>query len=592
MDEEIRKLIRTLIDYKKTREEKTDASNRLCKMDEAEVAPALMDHLYSGRCEWVAWTIGRIGVNDEQFNALLKHLGDPHKADGAAHALAELRDRRAAKPIMDALKKHKYPDSVRANLILALGNTESEEAIPILKNSLEDKYEFVRAYAVHGLGLTKSRAFVPLIMDALDDENSQVRIYASWALGHIGDERALPKLVQQIHHKYFDLCLEAAESLEKIGLQHIDENDRIRCLLVLGKTEELAELESESLQFLIKELESHSLDIWKNAAKALDRIGFEKLEKEQRMRCLFILKRADELSAIGEDAVPILLQALNYPQGEVKQNALEIIGKIGIPALPLVLERLEQIKYQDFEWSYLVKAVGSIARSNQGDRKLLSAVPALLQCKSDPPLSGGLLQNPIYSWMNPVGIHSRIGIPAPTYKVGWQDEDVVEALVAIGPTSSPHLIKHIKESLVLRQEAKKDPLKRFLFSGNAKRALLALCRFKEKEAIPCLIGVLVNGAPEEGSIAAEGLRNVLGQCKSPRALMKFKKELVRSYGNIIKKNKDKGKEFEIRKILAKLIVDAADKKNQLTQDKGILLDDKPKPPKGKMYRQLGRSLNG
>ena len=46
-------------------------------------------------------------------------------------------------------------------------------------------------------------------------------------------------------------------------------------------------------------------------------------------------------------------------------------------------------------------------------------------------------------------------------------------------------------------------------------------------------------------------------------------------------------------ILSKFLNKAAILRNKLAKSNGILLDDKPKPPKGnKMYQQARRSLNG
>jgi HEAT repeat protein len=51
--------------------------------------------------------------------------------------------------------------------------------------------------------------------------------------------------------------------------------------------------------------------------------------------------------------------------------------------------------------------------------------------------------------------------------------------------------------------------------------------------------------------------------------------------------------MKVESHLAKLRIAIAKRKNELTQDKGVLLNDKPKPKKGnKLYQRLRRSLNG
>jgi HEAT repeat protein len=507
MDEEIVLLIRILQDNSNSNSEKTEASDKLCKMDKSKTIPLLIENLAFQNPEWIAWTISRIGVNDEQFNTLLENIKNNMGVSGSALALAELRDNRAVPTLINALNSLDSYSSSKANLILALGRTGDEEAVPILLDALKDKNEFVRAYACEGLGNINEPKFVPLLMDMLDD-NHHVKIHATWALGVMGDSRAIPKLSMLIQSDISDEREEAANSIEKIGFQYVSEEEKIRCLILLGRADELAQEGAEFLHLITEELKSYSQKFRENAAQALEKIGFEKIGEEDMIRCLFIQKKDDELAGMKERAVPILLEALNDPSGEVKQLALELIGKIGLPALPLVLEKLEKMKVEDFEWGYVVKAFNEIAKQNKGNESLLAAIPLLLQRRPEPPQKMHVLQNSLYTWTNPMIYAQTEEYFQFTQEVDLKDKDVVEALTSIGKKAVPIIVKSIEEDQKRRDQKKTEKEAKFqwLIGGcDLKRALLAVSELGEKNTIPCLLEALRKGYNVERIIAAQAI---------------------------------------------------------------------------------------
>jgi hypothetical protein len=86
--------------------------------------------------------------------------------------------------------------------------------------------------------------------------------------------------------------------------------------------------------------------------------------------------------------------------------------------------------------------------------------------------------------------------------------------------------------------------------------------------------------------ATSSIERIMRDCNSTKDIVESEKILDKNL-----KRKNLHRDFMIA--IAKLKITITKRKNQLAQDKGIHLDNKPKPPKGnKIYNQVRRVRNG
>jgi hypothetical protein len=108
-------------------------------------------------------------------------------------------------------------------------------------------------------------------------------------------------------------------------------------------------------------------------------------------------------------------------------------------------------------------------------------------------------------------------------------------------------------------------------------------------AIPFLLESLENNNVKGSTF--DVLETMIFRCKNSEEINRITKQLDEAYSRL--KGKDKNTEKKVSLQIAKLRIDLAKKRNRLAENKGILLDDKPKLPKrGTMYQQARRVTNG
>jgi hypothetical protein len=113
------------------------------------------------------------------------------------------------------------------------------------------------------------------------------------------------------------------------------------------------------------------------------------------------------------------------------------------------------------------------------------------------------------------------------------------------------------------------------------------------ESVPPLVGLLDD---PDGSVqlnTLESLMKILHKCSELKEVDRFWENFSTSAQSLSGKNLVKREVGSLTFILSDFRIECAKKRNELTKDKGILLDDKPKPPnKNKIYHQLRRHTNG
>lgn len=162
-----------------------------------------------------------------------------------------------------------------------------------------------RDNAIEALVEIGEPAVEPLIQ-ALNNESWVVREAATEALGKIGDERAVEPLIKVLDDEDETTFVReaAAEALGEIG-------------------------DERAIEPLAHALTD--IDVLKNAAVALDKLGWAPQNESEKAYYLIAKNQWDELTRLGEPAVEPLIHTLT--DMDVREEAVETLTRIGEPAV-------------------------------------------------------------------------------------------------------------------------------------------------------------------------------------------------------------------------------------------------------------------
>lgn len=200
------------------------------------------------------------------------------------------------------------------------------------------------------------------LIRALKDQDYLTRKEAARALKKVGDERAVPALIEALHYKswHSDYIIlssvreNSAEALGKIGdtmaipalidSMEDDPDDEVR----LKATWALGELgDPEAVDALITTLEDKNWGVRRTAANALGRIGDDRavpaLIKALEDNDWHVRKYAAVSLGKMQDkrAIPILLEAMDDEDADVRWKAMLALGKLGESAVPALIKTLK-----------------------------------------------------------------------------------------------------------------------------------------------------------------------------------------------------------------------------------------------------------
>ncbi len=151
---------------------------------------------------------------------------DPATRESIAIVLGEVKDRRAVRPLLEALRDEERfvmtsaaslvqigdpgsvepliemlssrNEQVRLYAAYALGGLNDARAVEPLIGLLQDPDTSIRGVAAHALGVLGSREATRPLLDLLQDPSEHVRLTAVHALGKLHDRRAIPLLREQL----------------------------------------------------------------------------------------------------------------------------------------------------------------------------------------------------------------------------------------------------------------------------------------------------------------------------------------------------------------------------------------------------------
>lgn len=168
---------------------------------------------------------------------------DPLTRESISMVLGEVRDSRAVKPLIEALKDEEHFVMTSAASLIQIGDPTSVEPLIEL---LTSQNEQVRLYAAYALGgLNDERAVEPLIA-LLGDPNSTIRGVAAHALGELGSSRAAEPLMDLLEDQSAEVRLTAVHALAKTREQRA--LDRLEELIAYDASPQVRKAAKESYE--------------------------------------------------------------------------------------------------------------------------------------------------------------------------------------------------------------------------------------------------------------------------------------------------------------------------------------------------------
>lgn len=195
---------------------------------------------------------------------------------GAARALGVIRDARAVKPLIQALKDEDVREAA-AGALWRIG----EPAVKPLIQALKGQDRVIRRQAAAALGEIGDEQAVEPLIQALKDEDRYMRRKAAGALGEIKDARAVEPLIQALKDEDLSVRGEVAEALGKMG-------------------------DVKAVKSLVAALKDENIDFQKKVVKALRKMGWEPSNESERIAHLVATNNWRELEKIGKPAVKAL----------------------------------------------------------------------------------------------------------------------------------------------------------------------------------------------------------------------------------------------------------------------------------------------
>jgi HEAT repeat protein len=248
-----------------------------------------------------------------------------HVRKKAAEGLGNMGDPRGTEPLISALDDEYW--EVRKRAVEALGKIKDEKAIDPLVSSLNDRDHDVRFWAARALEKIGNPAIGPLVM-ALKNRESMIRKGAADALSTIGWQPANPGetitflLAKQSWDELASIGAAALDSL----VERLEDNDGdIR----KGAAGALEKIGNPAIEPLVKILESKNSAVRKEAADILNMMGWKPSNTKEQVLLHLANQRWDAIVKTGTPAIPSLSVALKDKDSGIRKNAADALEKIG-----------------------------------------------------------------------------------------------------------------------------------------------------------------------------------------------------------------------------------------------------------------------
>jgi HEAT repeat protein len=258
-------------------------------------------------------------------------------------------------PVRLAMTNSSLNKDIRIHVHYFAGETGDKRFVTSLLNSIASETGDIKKEAIAAVGKIGDPMAIPsLCIALLEDKNKDIRAKAAEALGQIGDPKvggALSKALRE--DKIKNVRLKSAEALDKIGWKPTSTKEKVFYSLAKNKKQDITKMGKEVVPVLIEALNSSSSEIRQDSAEILGNLKS------------------------GEAVDPICRVLLEDTSLNVRKKSVEALGKIGDPkAIPSLCIALLEDKNKD------IRAKAAEALGQIGDPKVVDALSkALLKDK-------------------------------------------------------------------------------------------------------------------------------------------------------------------------------------------------------------------
>ncbi|MDY6836292.1 MAG: HEAT repeat domain-containing protein [Chloroflexota bacterium] len=291
-----------------------------------------------------------VAVGTVAIDPLIETLLSDHPLRwGAAWALGKIGESRAVPALIQALADRNA--RVRRNTAKALGSIGDDAAVEPLVKSLGDEDSRVRKDAADALGEIGQSAVQPLVHTLNTASDQKVRWHALEALRNISDVGVIDVLIQALRDENLVARERAAEALERLGWEPIEQADKAPFLIVRGQWEDLANMGEEALDPTIQSLADRDPSIRWGAAWTLGEIGDSRaipfliaaLDNKDNYVRRHVIESLGRIG--GAEAAPPLINALEDDDVWVRRDAVNALANVGRPAVEPLIENLMKAEH-------------------------------------------------------------------------------------------------------------------------------------------------------------------------------------------------------------------------------------------------------
>ena len=291
-----------------------------------------------------------VAVGTVAIDPLVETLLSDHPLRwGAAWALGKIGDAKAVPPLIQALADENA--RVRRNAAKALGSIGDDAAVEPLVASLGDEDSRVRKDAADALGEMGQAAVQPLVHTLNTASEQKVRWHALEALRNISVVGVIDVLIQALRDENLIARERAAEALERLGWEPIEQADKAPFLIVRGQWEELAKMGEEALDPTIQSLADNDPSIRWGAVWVLGEIGDSRaipflmaaLDNKDPYVRRHVIEALGRIG--GAEAAPRLINALEDEDIWVRRDAVDALANVGRPAVEPLIENLMKAEH-------------------------------------------------------------------------------------------------------------------------------------------------------------------------------------------------------------------------------------------------------
>jgi HEAT repeat protein len=290
--------------------------------------------------------------------SIIKALQDP-KSDvrkAAVDALGELKSDAAANPLGTLLSDPE--EAIHERVVIALIAIGTPEAHDQLVKAVDELTPLpLRVQAAEALGNQQATRAIPALLNWLKEGPLELRCAAAVSIGQMGDSTVSAALADQLSAKEAELRLRIVEALGKTAGEEAitglcraladEEADvhiaAIKSLIIIGNS---------TLPAVEKQLQHSSIAARRGAIQVLTGLNASPSAGEAGIWYLLAsesindrtelnLNLVQQLAGMGNDIIPLLLDAASHTDADIRLHATRTLEEVGQPALAAAIAKVE-----------------------------------------------------------------------------------------------------------------------------------------------------------------------------------------------------------------------------------------------------------